>query len=59
MREALPDLDHPLGLLMPQQMPELPCIAMQLIPGLVTNMDVQPQGVTRVSRKDLEAAQAW
>ena len=57
--EKLPELEQPLGLLLPQPLPELPPIPMQLLPGLVSLMQLQHLGARRVPVEDHKAAMLW
>ena len=59
MAEKLPELEQPLGLLLPQALPELPPIPMQLLPGLVSLMELQHLGPRCISAEDHKAAMLW
>ncbi len=59
-REALPQLQQPLGLLLPKALPpDLPGVPVELVKGLETSFEVQHLGVREVSPQEYKTAKEW
>lgn len=59
-REALPQLEQPLGLLLPKALPpDLPGVPVELVTGLETIFEAQHMGVRSVTLQEYETAKSW
>ena len=59
LAERLPELNQPIGLLVPKQLPELPSIPLELLPSVCTQLNVRYIGPRQVPVRDYETAKAW